>query len=66
MKTLTINGEERQSDALTIGDLLKSINVHPRTVVVEHNGQIIPRSNYESLPLNEGDRLEIVQMMAGG
>jgi thiamine biosynthesis protein ThiS len=34
--------------------------------VVEHNGEIIPRSNYESLPLNEGDRLEIVQMMAGG
>jgi len=33
---------------------------------VEHNGEIIERSAYESVTLREGDRVEIVRMVGGG
>jgi thiamine biosynthesis protein ThiS len=35
-------------------------------VVVEHNGEIVPRDRYPDIILLDGDNLEIVQMMAGG
>jgi thiamine biosynthesis protein ThiS len=65
--TLTINGEETQVPApSSIGDLLRSHNIRPEIVVVELNGDISARSDFERIQLNDGDELEIVQMMAGG
>ncbi len=66
MKKLTINGELRETDEATIAALLQSINIHERMVVVEYNGEIVPREEYGKQELADGDRLEIVQMMAGG
>jgi sulfur carrier protein len=63
---LRINGEDRSSETLTVADLLVSINVNSRLVVVEYNGEILQRGSYELQNLKDGDRLEIVQMMAGG
>jgi len=51
--TLTINGDTRQTEAVTVLEFLMSINLPSQMVVVEHNGEI-------------ADVLEIVQMMAGG
>ncbi len=64
---LTVNGESRDVQGVqTIADLLALHNVQARTVVVEHNRDIIPRDRYADTRLQDGDRLEIVQMMAGG
>ena len=38
----------------------------PRSVVVEHNGQAVAPSEFAGRQLSEGDRLEIVQIVAGG
>ena len=35
-------------------------------VVVERNGEIVARDRLAETPVQEGDTLEIVQMMAGG
>lgn len=64
--TLTINGEVRATDAATVSEFLASINLQSRLVVVEHNGEIVPRDRYGEHPLRDGDTLEVVQMMAGG
>jgi len=64
--TLTINGEPRVTEAVTVADFLASISLASRMVVVEHNGEIVPRDRYGEQPLRDGDTLEIVQMMAGG
>ncbi|HEX5322379.1 MAG TPA: sulfur carrier protein ThiS [Capsulimonadaceae bacterium] len=67
MMCLTINGDEREIEqAVTIAQFLAAHNLHERMVVVEHNGEIIPRQKYAEVMLQEGDKLEIVQMMAGG
>ncbi|MGO8672403.1 MAG: sulfur carrier protein ThiS [Capsulimonadaceae bacterium] len=62
-----INGDERQiDDDSTIAGFLSSKNLRPEMVVVEHNGDIIQRQNYALTVLQPGDRLEVVQMTAGG
>jgi sulfur carrier protein len=38
----------------------------PRSVVVEHNGEAVAPSEFSDRPLGEGDRLEIVRIVAGG
>ena len=35
-------------------------------VAVEHNGEIVPRSNWTETALNNGDRLEVVHFVGGG
>ena len=64
--TLRVNGETRETEAATIGNLLEAYGLPARFVVVEHNGQIVPREQYNAVTLQNGDTLEIVQMMAGG
>ena len=66
MRTLTINGEARATEAATISDFLASISLPSQMVVVEHNGEIVPRERFSEQPLCDGDTLEVVQMMAGG
>ena len=64
---LIVNGEARAVDGIgTLGEFLHSRNLSAKMVVVERNGEIVPREKYEETPLTEGDVLEIVQMMAGG
>lgn len=38
----------------------------PRSVVVEHNGEAVAPSDFRHRPLQAGDRLEIVRIVAGG
>ena len=38
----------------------------PRSVVVEHNGEAVAPSEFSNRQLNDGDRLEIVKIVAGG
>lgn len=67
MIELTVNGDQRQiEEPMTISQFLATHNLHERMVVVEHNGEIVPRAKYRDVVLRGGDRLEIVQMMAGG
>lgn len=64
---LIVNGESREcEDAPTLEAFLASRQLSAKMVVVEHNGEIVPRERYGETPLADGDLLEIVQMMAGG
>ena len=38
----------------------------PRSVVVEHNGEAVAPSQFGQRQLKDGDRLEIVRIVAGG
>lgn len=64
---LMINGDERElEDGQTIATFLATKDLRAEMVVVERNGEIVPRADYAATKLAEGDRLEVVQMMAGG
>jgi thiamine biosynthesis protein ThiS len=65
---LTVNGVVRAVPAgFTVADLLASLKLDARTVVIEHNGTILrDRSSFASLELAADDSLEIVHFVGGG
>jgi thiamine biosynthesis protein ThiS len=64
---MTVNGKPRVLEApMTLASYLHSIGLSERMIVVERNGEIVPRDAYAQTQLQAGDTLEIVQMMAGG
>jgi thiamine biosynthesis protein ThiS len=65
---LVVNGAERRIPAgWTLTDLLASLKLEPRTIVVEHNGTILrDRASFASVALASDDVLEIVHFVGGG
>lgn len=64
---IQLNGEPRQvAAASTVASLLEELGRHPRTVAVEHNGDILPRQRYAETTLAAGDRVEVVGFVQGG
>ena len=66
--TPQVNGEARAVPAgSTVGDLLRSLALDPRMVVVEHNRTILrDRSAYDTITLSPADTIEIVHFVGGG
>jgi thiamine biosynthesis protein ThiS len=64
---ILVNGKDRKvPDGTSVFDLLGQLDLQPGTVVVEWNGQVLPRDGYDQAVLAEGDRLEIVRFVGGG
>ncbi|MGQ7830404.1 sulfur carrier protein ThiS [Altererythrobacter sp. Z27] len=65
-KTITLNGESRQTSAETIAALVRELELDPAKVAVERNREIVPRSTLADVQLQDGDTLEIVHFVGGG
>ena len=65
---LMVNGAERRVPAgWTLADLLASLELDARTVVVERNTTILrDQSSFASLELAAKDTIEIVHFVGGG
>lgn len=67
MITLTVNGELLTApDPMTIVAFLEHRGIQTAAIAVAHNGNVLLRSEYASVVLQDGDRLEIVRMVGGG
>lgn len=67
MIELTINGTPRQFDApLNVAQLVENLDLSGKRIAVERNGDIVPRSQFNTTPLTSGDKLEIVVAVGGG
>lgn len=65
--TITLNGESREVSAgVSVAGLLDELGQGGQRVVVEHNGEILPRTEYEATQVAAGDQLEIVRAIGGG
>lgn len=65
--TATINGKPAVLPAGTsVARFLAGRELHERLVVVERNGDIIKRSSFPDVIIEEGDLLEIVHFVGGG
>jgi len=65
--TARINGEARVlPDGSTIADLLESFGLPAKTVLVERNGEPVARDTFGRQSIQEEDRIEIINMVAGG
>jgi len=64
---LHINGEQRDfPDGLTVAALVGQLGMKPDRVAVELNLEIVPRAQWETTSLKNGDKLEVVHFVGGG
>lgn len=63
---ITVNGEKTVVERISVLALLEQIAIDPKRVAVELNLDILPKSDYGTTLLNEGDQLEIVHFVGGG
>jgi sulfur carrier protein len=67
---LLVNGERRRLDPAptpsTLVLVIEALAFNPQLVVAEHNGVIVPRTQWANTEVNDGDNLEIVTIVGGG
>ena len=67
---LQVNGERRRLDPAptpsTLVLVIEALAYNPQLVVAEHNGVIVPRTQWANLAVSDGDNLEIVTIVGGG
>jgi thiamine biosynthesis protein ThiS len=62
-----VNGDLRHvTVGLTLAEMLHELGLDPSKVAVERNLEIVPRSTFGAVAVEEGDRLEIVHFVGGG
>ena len=62
-----INGDYQRLQAdLHLEQVLRHCGYEPLLVVVEFNGEILPRSGWPDQAVVDGDSLEIVTIVGGG
>ena len=63
---IVLNGQEREVQATQVEDLVAELGLPLAAALVEHNGTALLRSEWPKTDLQNGDRLEIIRMVAGG
>ena len=61
-----INGKNLDADGKSIAQYLESANFDTRRIVVERNGEIVPKAQYSETILKDGDCVEAVSFVGGG
>lgn len=61
-----INGRELDAAGLTIGAFLEKEGYDMKRIAVERNGAIVPKAEYDSAILEDGDSVEVVSFVGGG
>jgi sulfur carrier protein len=63
---LFLNGQKHEVEAATVTDLVRQLDLVPEAILIEHNGTALLRSEWENTSLADDDRLEVLQVTAGG
>jgi thiazole synthase len=64
---IRVNGEHRRVfGGVTIAGMLNEIGIDPAKVAVERNLDIVPRSQLDTVCVEDGDDYEIVHFVGGG
>ena len=61
-----INGMPCDVAGKTLTEYLAAINYNPARIAVEKNGDIVPKAQYETTVLEDGDTVEVVSFVGGG
>jgi thiamine-phosphate pyrophosphorylase len=65
--SIQLNGEPRSvTSGITLAELLASLSLDPRAVVVEHNRRIVRRDGLATATVGDGDSIELVHFVGGG
>jgi thiamine biosynthesis protein ThiS len=65
--TVTVNGEKREVSAgSNVEGLLTQLGIGADRVAIERNLEILPREQWATTQVQQGDQLEIVHFVGGG
>ncbi|HEY9827597.1 MAG TPA: sulfur carrier protein ThiS [Stenomitos sp.] len=64
---IQVNGNRHTCVAeLLLPELLTQLNLNPKLIAIEYNGEILHRQFWNATSVCNGDRLEIVTIVGGG
>jgi len=63
---ILVNGEFEQIEPQSLESYLTDKSLLSRRIAVERNGDIVPRSQFTNVVIEDGDVLEIVHAIGGG
>ncbi len=63
---IKINGELFDIAGKTITEYLLTTNYDTKRIAIERNGDIVPKAQYDTTILYDGDSLEVVSFVGGG
>lgn len=63
---VTVNGNEVNASGKTILELVEEKGCKIARIAVERNEEIVPKSQYSNVTIQDGDVIEIVEFMGGG
>lgn len=62
-----LNGDPLEiAGPLTVSQLLARLAIDARRVAVEHNFEIVKRAAWDSVLVDDGDQVEVVNFVGGG
>lgn len=64
---IQVNGESHTCpEKIALPQLLTQLELNPRLIAIEYNGEILHRQYWTNTQIQSGDRLEIVTIVGGG
>jgi sulfur carrier protein len=65
--SVSVNGERRDvPGGLTLDRLVATLSTAPRGVAAAVNETVVPRTQWPTTPLGDGDRVEVLTAVQGG
>jgi thiamine biosynthesis protein ThiS len=65
--SVRVNGEHRRVPGGTsVAELVNQLGLDPLRVAVERNLEVMPRSTFDQVQVEDGDDYEIVHFVGGG
>lgn len=61
-----VNGELLDLAGKTVMEYITTTNYDPKRIAVERNGDIVFKSQYSAIVLENGDSIEVVSFVGGG
>lgn len=63
---IKVNGSQKEISDITVKELILKESYNTKRIAVEVNGDIVPKAQYDSFVLKDGDNIEIVSFVGGG
>jgi len=64
--SVRINGEQREVQGTSVAGVVEELGLPASTLLIEHNGEALQRSEWTDRMVRNGDTFEILRVAAGG
>jgi len=63
---LIVNGEEKNTKAKTVQNLLDELDINEKVMAAAVNMNVVKKENWSKFELSENDKVEFLQFVGGG